>query len=77
MSKKPNSNTTSHTIKPEISPPASSNKEDNCYSLLTWFLHKNVFDVHVLTDLMYGRSNIVPIIGTLRKKLTATGKKPL
>lgn len=29
------------------------------------------------TDLMYGRSNIVPIIGTLRKKLTATGKKPL
>lgn len=42
---------------------------------ITWFLYKNVFDV--LTDLMYGRSNIVPIIGTLRKKLTATGKKPL
>ena len=26
---------------------------------------------------MYGKSRIVPIIGTLRKKLTATGKKPL
>lgn len=42
---------------------------------ITWFLYKKIFDV--LTDLMYGRSNIVPIIGTLRKKLTATGKKPL
>lgn len=76
MSRKPNSTTTSHTT-PEISPPASSNKEDNCYSLLTRFLPKNVFNVHILTDLMYGRSSIVPIIGTLRKKLTATGKKPL